>query len=451
MRSALAVCATCVVLVSIGCNGYEDLLGPTGVLPGTTGNLPGYSAREAEPNDDFARANSAVMQADSALDLEGSVSSILDIDIYDLGPVAVGDRITAAVDCSRSLDLAAAVFDDQQRLISTNDDRWWQTDLRPSLAVTMRHESQHCYLVVAASPLADVFSGGGYTVSVLRETSSVPEPRAQAIYLNFNGGHSILLPEGTVADIPAFDAANIDPSYAGQTAAMAAAIARHVRIDYARFNVQIITSMETSIVPPNATILHFGLYSDSLLGIADSVDEYNTDLTQTAIIFTDTFSLFMPLNPSLEEMALAIANVASHESGHLLGLEHTQDWSDLMDTTAPAQALLDDQDFRLAPLYDQVFPIGMQDGALLLAESLGVSPNAAAYDIDNGPDFANTVDYADNRPSANTGVEPSSSRSGGPAGVSPAVWRLLLYGHRSGQGYVSKDLFAVHSRRSVSR
>ena len=48
----------------------------------------------------------------------------------------------------------------------------------------------------------------------------------------------------------------------------------------------------------------------------------------------DTFEAFDPLRPSVAAMSQAIANVACHEIGHLLGLVHTQSPNDIMDVTA---------------------------------------------------------------------------------------------------------------------
>lgn len=455
MRSALVLCVVCTVLILAGCNGFESYVpgfvpGDTLVLPSNTNNLTAYTGQEAEPNNDFSAPQSINLPPESMIDITASLSDVKDMDIYDIGAASANEQITVTANCSSSLNLAAAVFDEQQRLLSCNDDRSWQMDTRPSLSVVLRHDCQHCYVVIAASPTVTQ-AQGPYTLRILRETTTIPAARPQVLYLSFAGGKSVMLPDTTMANIPAFSASGIDPSFANDTAAMEAAILSHIQNHYARFNVQVVSSTQLPTPPNNATVLYFGLYNAQLLGLADNVDEYNTDLTQMAIIFTDTFRLFMPLQPTAEEMAVALANVASHEAGHLLGLEHTQDWDDLMDTTAPADALLKDQEFKTAPLYNQVFPVGLQDGVMLLTETLGSNPNAAAYNIDRSSFFVNTVDSADNRPSVNTGAVPSNSRIAGSTEASAVIRQLLLHGQRSGQGYVSKDLFAVHSRGSIPR
>jgi hypothetical protein len=79
----------------------------------------------------------------------------------------------------------------------------------------------------------------------------------------------------------------------------------------------------------------------------------------------------MPLNPTLQQIATAIGNVATHEFGHLVGLYHTRDATEVMDITGSAQSLLRDQTLHDAPLERSVFPIGRQDPYLLLMAALG--------------------------------------------------------------------------------
>ena len=107
--------------------------------------------------------------------------------------------------------------------------------------------------------------------------------------------------------------------------------------------------------------------------MAEGVDLYNADFCDDAIIFTESFtpSLFTG-TPTALELGTAIGNVGSHEAGHLLGLNHTSDDLDLMDDRSDADAFLDDQEFKEAPLSSDIMAIGTQDGVLLLSEIVGL-------------------------------------------------------------------------------
>jgi len=229
------------------------------------------------------------------------------------------------------------------------------------------------------------------------------------------------------------------------------AIVSVMQTQYGSYNVEIRSSKKYPSVPADATVIYFGLYDPNLLGLAENCDEYNADLTQRAIVFTDTFAIFMPLEPTLEEVATAIANVASHEAGHLLGLEHTQDWTELMDTTSPASSLLTAQTFHLAPLYTGVFPIGWQDSPLLLAGSLGTRYVEAACRIDRSANGANTVDVVESGSGAMVEGASSGCRQASRATeVCPGGRDRQQCGQGSVQHEVSKDWFAVHSRRRAA-
>ena len=108
-------------------------------------------------------------------------------------------------------------------------------------------------------------------------------------------------------------------------------------------------------------------------GIAETVDLYNVDYCDDAIIYTESFtpSVFTNL-PSAEGMGVAIGNVAAHEAGHLLGLNHVDDDLALMDDRSAADAFLMDQEFMEAPLSRDIMPIGTQDSVMLLSEIVGM-------------------------------------------------------------------------------
>jgi hypothetical protein len=124
------------------------------------------------------------------------------------------------------------------------------------------------------------------------------------------------------------------------------------------------------------TSIYFGTSDSRLLGLADNIDPYNGNTRQSAILYTDTFSLFNQLHPGFNGTVGVLANVTSHEVGHLLGLRHTADPSDLMDVTASARQMLADQYFKLANLHSSVLPFGLQDAPAMLAWGVGGQLNA---------------------------------------------------------------------------
>ena len=77
-----------------------------------------------EPNDTFAQAIPAEYDDDGVAHLQGSVETTEDVDVYDLGQMQPGDRITVEVSGQADgLDATVAVFDENGRLFVENDDR----------------------------------------------------------------------------------------------------------------------------------------------------------------------------------------------------------------------------------------------------------------------------------------------------------------------------------------
>jgi hypothetical protein len=172
-------------------------------------------------------------------------------------------------------------------------------------------------------------------------------------------------------DVPPFDIAAVNQEFAGQTEAAIELLIQEVREDYAGLNVTFYRDTDPDRPTEGYTSIYFGTSDTRLLGLADSIDPYNGEVHQSAILYTDTFSLFNQLHPGFDGTVGVLANVTSHEAGHLLGLRHTADPSDLMDVTASARQMLADQYFKVANLHSSVLPFGVQDAPTMLEWSVG--------------------------------------------------------------------------------
>ena len=317
---------------------------------------------------DVARALSLDQHLSAAL--EGELTTAEDIDVYDLGDVRCGDHLQIEVTSQSELDPAVGIFDEAGNLIVLHDDEHFYKELHDArVDMVLRRDSAHCYVVVAASPKSD--SGGEYTLTLTYTPEvGVEQPTPQLVYLNFEGGVDV--PIGpTEMDVPPFEDAGIATYCGDDIDHFLGLLVGSVRADFAGLNVLVVSSGEDAEPDAPHSTVYFGNHDPSALGRAENVDDYNERLVQNAVVFVDTFRVFLPLNPTPAELAQAMANTTSHEIGHLLGLHHTQDPRDVMGIGITLQAKLADQSLRRSPLSPYVFPVGHQDAVRLLLETTG--------------------------------------------------------------------------------
>lgn len=331
-----------------------------------------------EPNDRFDNPVVAVFSPARTAALKGMVARRGDLDVYLLGALEVGDHVVVDARAANGsvVDVSIALFDAEERLVNTNDDRT-PDDLDALIEHTVRHRGDRYYLVVTHAAFA---TRGTFTGSYLVDISvdgdrSIPPPGRQVLFLDFDGGPitSPNLPQLAGGVVPPFDACAIDEVYRGETAAMIQAIVDTVTSNYRNFDV-VVRSNED---PPRGnettfTTMLFGGFRNGIFGIAEDIDVYNANRCDDGIIFTETFQLsFFSFTPTVEEMGVAIGNVAAHEAGHLLGLNHVDNDADLMDDTSPADVFVTDQEFLNSPLSSDIMSIGTQDSVLLLNQTVG--------------------------------------------------------------------------------
>ncbi len=334
-------------------------------LPPTDGQFT-----EAEPNDNFDQAN--ILNNVGYTELNGTIPASadpVDLDVFRLNGGPAGTRVQASLTIRAGSDLVLGLLDEQRRLLAYADPNSTVNGPRV-IDLVLREPTADLIAVVAARSSSGIDRPYSLRVDVPAPTE-IPAYQPQILVLNFDGADSVKIGRRAPVYVPPFDAAAINPAYAGQTETIISLIVEYAREDYAGLGIAVYASGDPNIPAGGVTTVHFGTYDAALLGLADSIDPYNTLTSQNAIIYTDTFQLFNVLNPSLSELAQVLANVASHEAGHLLGLRHTQDVHDIMDITASARQMLADQWFRLAYTHAMVLPIGYQDSPALLEWTLG--------------------------------------------------------------------------------
>ena len=340
---------------------------------------------EVADNSAFEFAQPATLPVDGEFHIQGSIDSLSDIDLYAMGPAERGDRITVDVSGSDGINTLVSLFDADMNIIDANDDRsYYGGLLDPFVSLVLRQDTGNVYVGISLSS-GQYFTStqgrhpGAYNIRMQRKPSqTVRESTHQIVWLDFEGGDAVQIAQQPIENMRPFSAESISSRHSGKTDYIANLVVQHMRRDVEGFNVTLVSSKESPEPGELHSTLFFGNHNSSFLGLADSVDTGNNIAVQEAIIYTEDLSRWESLSPTAEETAMAIANIASHELGHLLGMEHTNEAGDLMAIAASAGQVLDiDAVYRQASLQSAVFPVGWQDSYALLLQNVGASHDGA--------------------------------------------------------------------------
>lgn len=338
--------------------------------------IPLPNAKDIEPNDDITEAVSIPLDSLGRANLSGNIATAKDIDVYDIGPVEQGDRIVLKVDAGSlsSLDPVVALFDDNIDLVNYNDDEDYAArDFNSAIDHVVRHDSDHLYIGITGSEFSATWTQIGTYEAEIETTrgGTAPDPDGQTVLLDFDGS-SVDIPGSRIYNISAFDPGQVDSRLAGKDDEVQQNIKQVLEDRYSVYDIDFVTTGDATL-PAEGTYsrLVFGGESAGLFGLAQYSDHYNKYYTDEAIIFTDDWSGSFSYTPSLDALYTSMGNVAAHELGHLLGLEHTADVTGLMDSSGTADTVLVPQDFKRSVLQEDVFPFGWQDAIELLLDTLG--------------------------------------------------------------------------------
>ena len=290
---------------------------------------PAKHSAENEPNDDFGQAQPVNWDGSTSIEIAAVLADQNDCDVFDLGMLEGSTMVSAHVRCADYVgeEVIAAVFNDAGEIVRLSDELICKRREATLLSQQIVEQGQY-YLAIA---FVDTHSAGpmSYDLRIELNTAQTPYQQvSQVVYLDFDGENDVWLDTDHWATLtPLSDAFGVV-----RAETIADTVLQAVRNDYDGLNIDIVSSYHAPPPPSDVTIVYITGTADDLYGLAESVDWYNHNPNDTGIVFASSFD---HQDWSDNQIATAIANVTSHELGHLLGLVHTDDDNEIMDEATP--------------------------------------------------------------------------------------------------------------------
>ncbi len=327
---------------------------------------------DAEGNDTFEAAGEISLSSDGKAEFDARILDTADYDVFRIGTLSTGDRLVIDVQADgSSLDAIAAVFDGDENMYAFNDDRESDaSNLNPFIDVVLRGPQSDYFLGVA--PFPNSGSTGAYSVQITVIPGSASDaPTPQTVFMNWAGGTNVVIENVGTFSLTPFDAEDVGFS-TGSTNRLKDLVQSTVAGRFAGFALTLLNSDDAARPAGVHSTIYFGGRNPNAFAISEQIDTQNSDPSDNAILFSSSFVSAFSIDPTLEQMATAMGNTIAHEISHLLGMVHTRDCLELMDTRCGNDALLRAQAFGLAPLDSTVFPVGEQDARALLEYTIGL-------------------------------------------------------------------------------